>query len=119
MYGLKQAAILAYKQLVDHIKKYDYEPKMGTACIFKHCTRRTKFCLCVDDFGVKYCNNDDFQHFLNALKLKQKVTTDLEGEYFCGLIFKWIYEDGYIDMSMLGYVEKALDKLQNKPDRVP
>ena len=72
MYGLKQAATLTYKQLVDHRKKYDYEPIMGTTYIFKHRTRRTKFCLCVDDSGVKNYDNDDLQHFLNQnIKLQR------------------------------------------------
>ena len=54
MYGLKQAAILAYVQLVEHLSKHGYEPVVETTCIFKHKTRRTRFYLCVDDFGVKY-----------------------------------------------------------------
>ena len=59
MYGLKQAAVLAYQQLVEHLQKHEYEPVAGTTCIFQHKTRKTKFCLCVDDFGVKYYSQDN------------------------------------------------------------
>ena len=114
MYGLKQAAILAYVQLVEHLSKHGYEPVVGTTCIFNK-TRRTRFCLCVDDFGVKYYTQDDLQLLLQALQSKYKITTDLKGEHFCGLTFKWNYTDGYVDMSMPGYVERALARLQHKP----
>ena len=54
MYGLKQAAILAFNNLVTNISKVGYRPIMHTLGMWEHKTRRTKFCLCVDDFGVKY-----------------------------------------------------------------
>ena len=43
----------------------------------------------------------------------------MKGEHFCGLTFKWNYTDGYVDMSMPGYVERALARLQHKPMRIP
>ena len=54
MYGLKQAAILAYKQLCTRLEQAGYKPIIGSAGMFKHETRKTKFCLCVDEFGMKY-----------------------------------------------------------------
>ena len=119
MCGLKQAAILAYEQLMKHLAQHVYEPVVGTMCIFNHKTRKTQFCLCVDDFGVKYNTQGDLQHFLKALRSKYKITTDLQGEHFCGLTFKWNYADGYVHMAMPGYVEKALSRLQHKPQQVP
>ena len=52
MYGLKQAAILAHQQLVTHLKPYGYSPIPFSLSLWKHATRKTTFCLCVDDFGV-------------------------------------------------------------------
>ena len=52
MYGLKQAARLAYDELVIHLKQYGYHPAKYTPNIWVHDTRKTKFCVCVDDFGV-------------------------------------------------------------------
>ena len=53
MYGLKQAAILAYKLLLQRLEIDGYIPIPLTDGIFKHRTRQTIFALCVDDFGVK------------------------------------------------------------------
>ena len=41
MYGLKQAAILAFKQLTEYLKESGYELIPGTSFMFKHKTRRT------------------------------------------------------------------------------
>ena len=54
MYGLKQAARLAYDELKAHLAKYDYHPDKFATNIWRHKTCKTKFCLCVDDFRVQY-----------------------------------------------------------------
>ena len=79
MYGLKQAAILAYKQLVKKLIKDGYEPVEGTLGIWSHSIRPTKFALCVDDFGVKYYLNDDAFHLINALKKHYIISEDQKG----------------------------------------
>ena len=76
MYGLKQAAILAYENLVKNLAKHGYRPIKHTVGLWEHDTRRTKFCLCVDDFGIKYFSKDDAEHLLTALKENYKLTTD-------------------------------------------
>ena len=68
MYGLKQAAILAYNHLKNILKEYGYCPVTNTIGIWKHDTRPTTFCLCVDDFGVKYHSQEDAEHLLSALR---------------------------------------------------
>ena len=45
MYGLKQAAILTYKQLMKHLKTRGYYTFTGTNAIFPHKKRRKTFCL--------------------------------------------------------------------------
>ena len=54
IYGLKQAARLAYEKLVTNLAKFDYQPDNVTPNIWTHKSHKTKFCLCVDDFGIKY-----------------------------------------------------------------
>lgn len=54
MYGLKQAAMLAYKHLSAILNKAGYFPIPATNCLWKHETRPTLFSLCVDNFGVKF-----------------------------------------------------------------
>ena len=69
MYGLKNAAILAYDNLKVQLAKFGYHPVEGTAGIWKHEHRRTRFCVCVDDFGVKYFTKNDAHHLLKRIEL--------------------------------------------------
>ena len=46
MYGLKQAAILAYDNLKKNLEPHGYRPIVGTAGMWEHETRPTKFCVC-------------------------------------------------------------------------
>ena len=68
MYGLKEAAILAYNKLILHLTPRRYYPIEGTAGLWAHMTRKNIFYLCVDDFEVKYFNKDAITHFQDALK---------------------------------------------------
>ena len=54
MYGLKQAVILAYNYLVKFLKPHGYEPRKYSLGLWRCKTRQTTFCLCVNDFGLKY-----------------------------------------------------------------
>ena len=81
MYGIKQADILSYKQLVKHLKTYGYHPVICTNSIFPHKTRNV-FCLCVDDFGIKYHSTDNAGHMLNSIK--ENILLSLIGK---GIIF--------------------------------
>ena len=47
MYGLKQAAILAYNQLKSNLAPHGYRPIPNTVGMWKHNTKHIKFCLCV------------------------------------------------------------------------
>ena len=68
MYGLKQAAILAYQELQDHLAPYGNHYIPNTVGMWKHTHKRIQFCLCVDDFGVKYTNKQDVLHLLEVLQ---------------------------------------------------
>jgi len=76
MYGLKEAAILAYNKLLQHLTPRGYYPIPGTSGLWRHKTRKTIFCLCVDDFGIKYFSKDDNQHFQDSLKEHFKFHLD-------------------------------------------
>ena len=44
---------------------------------------------------------------------------DWSGKKYCGLALDWSYKDGYVDVSMPGYVAQALDQFQHvKPVRM-
>ena len=64
VYGLKQAAIIAYNRLIYHMEPHVYCPVTFTTEIWAHKTIGTTFRLFVDDFGVKYFTKDDKNHLL-------------------------------------------------------
>jgi hypothetical protein len=120
MYGLKQAAILAYQKLVNNLAPYGYKPCKYSLGLWTHSTRRTKFCLCVDDFGVKYFSKSDADHLLTSLRSSGfTVSTDWEGKNYCGLTLDWHYNKGFVDISMPNYVHTALMKFQHKQNSRP
>ena len=96
IYGLPQAAILAYEQLCSHLAEAGYHPIIGTNGMFKHETRATIFCLCVDDFGIKYFSKANAEHLINHIGKKYKFTTDWEGRNFCGLQYHWDYNKRFV-----------------------
>ena len=119
MYGLKQAAILAFEFLVDNLSQYGYKPLPHTLSIWTHETRPISFCLCVDDFGIKYFNKDDANHLLSSLQKHYTVTTDWAGRNFCGLTLDWHYDQQYVDISMPKYIKSFLAKIQYSPLKHP
>ena len=113
MYGLKQAAILAYNQLKNNLEKHGYFPIPQTVGMWKHKTRRTKFCLCVDDFGIQYHSKADADHLTNALQEFYAITIDWSGKHYCGLTIDWDYDNEYVDVSMPGYITNLLSRLKH------
>jgi len=119
MYGLKEAAILAYDQLKDHLAKYGYVPFKHTPGMWRHSTRPLTFTLAVDDFGIKYFSKQDADHLLSALQDKYSITIDWSGDSYLGLNINWQYDKGYVEISMPDYVPKALAKFKHPPPRLP
>ena len=113
MYGLKQAAILAYKLLVKRLEIDGYYPIPLTNGLFSHRRLSTKFALCVDDFGITYNSEQDLKHLIKTLKIYYDISTDKDGKNYCGLTFDWNYKDGYVDISIPGCVPKALNQFNH------
>ena len=76
MPGLKQAALLACEHLKSSLAPYGHYPILGTISLWKHKTRQTIFCLCVDDFGVKYWSKEDADHLCNAIGANFRFAID-------------------------------------------
>ena len=119
MHGLKQAAILAYNNLAQRLKPFGYAPCSHTTCLWTHHSLQTKFCLCVDDFGIKYFSKANAEHLLNALKQSYNISVDWTGKNYCCLTFDWNYTQNYVDVSMPNYVSSALLRLQHVPPSKP
>ena len=108
MYELKQAARLAYEPLVANLNSHGYSSSQYARNIWHHQTRKTKFGLCVDNFGVKYFfSQDDIHHFLQALRTYYEVTIDWTGSDYCSMNIEWNYDKGWVDISMPNYITKA------------
>ena len=45
------------------------------------------------------------------------METDHNGELYCGIILKWNYENGYVDISMPNYVHKNRVKYKHELPR--
>ena len=113
MYGLKQATVFAYNQLVQNLKPHGDTLCPFTAGLWKHHTRKTKFCLCVDDFGIKYFSEDGKQHFLSTLKKYYNISVDDDGSNYLGLTIDWHHDQGFVDISMPGYIPKHRSSLNH------
>ena len=68
VYGLKQSAVLPYKQVSILLQAADYRPILGSLGMWKYLTRKTLFYLCVDDFRIKLYSSEDVHHLVDALK---------------------------------------------------
>ena len=68
MYGFKQAAKLARDKLINTLVPFGYYPAKESQNIWKYTTQKTKFFLCVDDFGIKYSSKNDAEHLLSSLR---------------------------------------------------
>jgi hypothetical protein len=112
MYGLPQAGRLASDELVPYLAKHGYHQLEHTPGLFKHEVRPVIFSLVVDDFGVQYVGRENAQHLVDVIAAKYKMTTDWTGALYCGVTLKWDYKARTVDLSMPGYVAKALARFE-------
>ncbi|KAG7342946.1 reverse transcriptase RNA-dependent DNA polymerase [Nitzschia inconspicua] len=110
MYGLPQAGRIANDYLRTFLEPAGYHPTPNTPGLWRHKTRPIIFSLVVDDFGVKYVNQDDVDHLLGTLRQRYECKADWAGTRYCGLTLAWDYEARTCDISMPGYVERALTR---------
>ncbi len=68
MYSLPQAGIIAQELLERKLAEYGYHQSKIINGFWKHKTRPICFALVVDDFAVKYVNEEDAEHLINAIK---------------------------------------------------
>jgi hypothetical protein len=118
MYGLPQAGRLANEQLRKFLKPHGFEPCPITPGLWKDLQTDLMFSLVVDDFGIRYTSEASVQRLIYTLKKKYELTTDWTGSRYVGLTLDWDYENRTVDLSMPGYVERALQRFEHsKPER--
>ena len=92
MYGLPQAGIIAQELLKKRLAEYGYHQSKIINGFWKHKTRRICLCFVVNDFTVKYVNQEDADHIMNAIRRYYPMTVDKEATKYIGLTIKWDYE---------------------------
>jgi len=115
VYGLPQAGLIAHNDLVQHLGTFGYHPAPHTSCLFLHVSRPLMFTLVVDDFLFKATGPDrreHIDHFLDALKAKYDITTDLSTRLrYIGMTIDYDQAARTITTSVPNYVANALDTL--------
>ena len=119
MYGLKEAGCVASQNLVNNLAPFRYEPILYTSILWHHGTRYTTFTLAVDDFIINYFNQDYLKYLINSLETHYTISIDHTGAHYCGLQMDWNYSKKYVDISMPGYIVKALYKFQHPAPKKP
>ena len=111
---LRAASYLSNVELKKILAKEGYLPSKFTPGLFLHKTRDIAFCLCIDDFGVKYTDKRDAQHLVDTVGARYLIKVDWDPDYYLGVTLKWDYEKRTCKMSMPGYVKEALLKFQHE-----
>ena len=119
MYGLKQAKKHAHKPLTQCLNPYWYYRCQFTPGLWWHKWRPKIFSLVVDDFSIKYIGTDHGHHIINTLKQWYEISMDWSGSLFCGMSIKWDYHNCTCNISMPGYIDKALTKYQHQKPTTP
>ena len=115
MYGLKQAGLIAYNQLVKNLAPHGYHPVKHTTGLWSHKPTNTFFTLIIDDFGIKYQGKKNAQRLFDALRNYYTISVDWSGSQYCGLTLDWQYEKRYVDLSVPDYIPKLLQKHNYSP----
>ena len=123
MYGLPQAGKIVYDRLRKNLLQYGYTPNPLTPGLWRHSHRPIFFTLVVDDFGIKSEEIQHTHHLNIALRDLYTITTDPTGSLYCGMTLEWNYKQKYVNVSIPGYVTKALHKfhhdIYSKPQHSP
>jgi hypothetical protein len=123
MYGLPQAGRLANDRLIAFLAPKGYAPVPITHGLWKHNASDLMFTLVVDDFGIKFTNTADAEHLMTTLKELYTVSEDWDGAKYCGLTLNWDYTNRTVDISIPGYIERALQRFQHptpsRPEHAP
>ncbi len=123
MYGLPQAGLIAQELLEKRLGEHGYHQSKIINGFWTHKTRPINFCLTVDDFTVKYVNQEDADHLIKVIAKHYPMTVDKEATKYIGLTIEWDYKKTTARISMPGYLEKtftkfnhvAPSKIQNSP----
>ena len=81
--------------------------------LLKHDTKPVQFTLVVDDFGVKYIDEEHANHLKRVLEENYTLTCDWMGTHYIGITLDWNYSKRQAHLSMPKYVTKAIPQFQH------
>ena len=119
IYGLKESGVIAFEQLLHKLEPYGYVPMHFTHSYWRHDTGPTMFTLCVENFGVNNFSKDDAIHLINAVKDNQKITTGCTGSLYCGLTLDCHYNEGFVNISLIGNFHCSIRTFDHPPPKRP
>jgi hypothetical protein len=119
MYGLPQSGIIAQELPEKRLAEYGYHQSKIINSLWKHKTRPIYFCLVVDNFAVKYVNQDNVDHVIKAVRKYYPMTGDKEATTYIGLTIEWDYENQKAHIHMSGYLQKAFTRFKHEaPEKI-
>ena len=111
--GIPQAGKLAQDRLVKHLATHNYIQCVNTQCLFINKESGVAFTLVVDDFLIKYKQRSAIDHLFSVLRELYEITTDFPLTLkHVGITLRQNRIKRYIDMSISGYVKKAMQRFQ-------
>jgi hypothetical protein len=111
IYGLPHAGKIAQDRLIKHLTMHGFHQTPNTNCLFRHESKPIAFTLVVDDFGIKYKGKDNAEYLLQTLRHIYNITVDWTGERYLGMHVTRDRCNNTISLSMPGYIEQVLKKL--------
>ena len=115
MYGLPYAGIIAQNLLEKRLEKEGYIQSDKTPGFWSHTWRPISFTLRVDDFGVKYVDEEHAHHLLRVLNEHYVVDEHWEdSQKYCGITMDWDYVRREVHLSMPGYCIEALTRFRHE-----
>jgi hypothetical protein len=80
-------------------------------------------CGSLTDFRIKYVGREHTAHLMECIKNNYNISSDWNGSAYHGLTLEWDYKKRTVDLSMPGYIKKALHKYQHaapsRPEHAP
>ena len=119
MYGLPQAGRIAYDQLKEVLAPHGYEPFPNTPGLWFHKHSSLVFSLVINDFDIKYMKKADAEQLLTTLQKLYRSSAKWDGNHYCRLTLNWDYMNRTCNISMLVYIEHALQWLTHPPPMHP
>jgi hypothetical protein len=113
MYGLPQSGLLANKLLEKRLNKHGYRQSKLVPGLWRHATRPVQFTLVVDEFEVKYVDEEHGNHLKQVLDKHNTLTCDWTGTPNIGITLDWNYSIRQVHLSMSKYATKAIKQFQH------